>query len=86
MFKTDTSIFNCKPGGQVRFINANGYPGQLESAQRIFYEGEILTIKSVEINAWNSLYEFEEYAGHWNTVMFEPHPEPEWATIELGYN
>ena len=60
-------------GEQVRFLNRNGYAGELELARDFFSEGDTATVERVSIGGWSSSYLFKEHGSQWfNTVMFEP--------------
>lgn len=58
-------IYAC-PGTKVQFLGENGYEFELT-----FENGQVLTIKRIEVGDWKSSVEFVEYPGkRWNTVMF----------------
>jgi hypothetical protein len=60
-------------GERVRFLNANGYPYELNEAQVCFEPDEVLTVAEVCIGSFSSTYRFEGRGeALWNTVMFEP--------------
>tara|TARA_Y100001933_G_scaffold264194_1_gene328752 strand:- start:227 stop:457 length:231 start_codon:yes stop_codon:yes gene_type:complete len=60
-------------GERVRFLNRNGYDGELNLAREHFNDGDEATVARVSIGGWSSSYLFEERGRQWfNTVMFEP--------------
>ena len=67
--------FNNKPSPQGRkivFLNKGGYELQREFANEFFEEGQILTIKEIEVGSWSSEVYVEECERNmgFNTVMF----------------
>lgn len=64
-------------GDKMTFLNKNGYPRDLEEAQRLLTEGQILTVRDFSLGQWNSTISFYEVKGHFNSVMFAPVPSKE---------
>lgn len=58
-------------GRRVKFINKNGWDWDLETARKMFTEGQILTIKEIYVGRNSSEVEFVTLPGKkFNTVMF----------------
>lgn len=72
-------------GTTVYFLDQNGYDSERETARKYFIEGEILTVKGINVGSWSSSVEFNELPGKWfNTVMFGvPYTETE---TQVGVN
>lgn len=59
-------------GRKVIFLNDNGHDYERERANTYFKEGDILTIKEIYVDRWNSDVEFIECPKvKFNTVMFK---------------
>lgn len=75
---TPHSLGMADEGEQVRFLDRNGYDGELKMAREFFAEGDLATVERVSIGGWSSSYLFKEHGRQWfNTVMFEPVPHQE---------
>ena len=57
-------------GTKLIFLNKNGYDYQLEEAREKFVVGKLYTVVGGNIFRNDSVVEFEEVEGEWNTVMF----------------
>lgn len=68
--KSEVMDIYSRPGTKVKFIGRNGHDYQLAKAKEIFTEGQILTIKQIDVSNWSSSVQFEEVGGWFNTVMF----------------
>lgn len=60
-----------KKGDKMKFLDRNGYDYQLKVARQVFTPGQIVTVKSIEVEASKHWITFEEVAGEFNGVMFE---------------
>lgn len=58
-------------GEVITFLNRNGYPSDLERAQKVLFEGQRYIVASVRIGGSSSRYKLEGVNGEFNTVMFE---------------
>lgn len=59
-------------GRKVRFLNENGYDGDLEYAREFFNEGDELEVNEIYVERSNSTVEFIGFEGKlFNTVLFE---------------
>jgi hypothetical protein len=43
----------------------------LTEARKHFIKDQILTVRDFHLGDWNSTIAFEEFGGHFNSVMFE---------------
>jgi hypothetical protein len=76
------SLGMARVGESVRFLGRNGHDWQLGEAVKLWEPGHELRVKECRIGGWESHYLFEGYAGHYNTVMFEPAQGTEAGTAE----
>lgn len=58
-------------GDKMRYLAENGYDSERDAANAKMKRGEILTVERFHLGNWQSLVEFEELTGRWNSVMFE---------------
>ncbi len=69
-------ISKLKEGTLVRFkYPENGYPSQIDQAQRFLEENKVYTVDFVEIYDWHTDIVLREFPGEsFNSVMFETAP------------
>jgi hypothetical protein len=60
-----------KPGTKVFFLGINGHTEELKQAKEKFQDGQVLTVKEMNVGHSSSRVSFEEVDGWYNTVMFE---------------
>jgi hypothetical protein len=67
-------IFDWAPstiGGQMKFLNCNGYDFQLSEAQNIFNVDDMYTVENMNVGGWSSTIKFVGIKGWYNSVMFD---------------
>lgn len=66
-----------RKGDRMRFLNQNGYDHDRIDALKVMKEGDVLTVKSIDVGEWHHTIEFEEVGGRHNGVMFVLLPKDE---------
>lgn len=66
-----------RKGDRMRFLNQNGYDHDRIDALKVMKEGDVLTVKSIDVGEWHHTIEFEEVGGRHNGVMFVLLPKGE---------
>ena len=69
--KSQVMVIQSKPGTKVFFLGINGHTEELKQTKEKFQDGQVLTVKEMNVGRSSSRVSFEEVDGWYNTVMFE---------------